>query len=163
MNGDRDEINIEDMFAIAEQHRNMDQTLEFDASSSKKTSSFPEDVFVAKRIPMIVAKTSDGLMSPPKLDLVRENRDEQSKESFSYRLHEFWRGNNEFCLNGRYLSGLRRTSAKKILSLGLVLLLLACYMLLPLPLLYSRVSKILALMPIYMLLITVFFYVLTIT
>jgi len=163
MNGYQDEINVEDMFAIAEQHRNMDHNQEFEGPSSKPISRYPEDVFSVKRISIIAEPISDDLMSPPRIDDEGENKEEQSKESLNYRLHEFWGGNNEFCLNGRYLSGLRRTSTKKTLSLGLVLLLLAFYMILPLPFLYARISKILALMPIYILLITVFFYVLTMT
>ena len=161
MNGDLEEINVDDLFAAAEKHRAGEDTQRFDEPSSAQVKNHG-DLFASK-LPKVFPTAGESLMSPPKATWELEGSEFLTKPTFNYRLHEFWRGNNEFCWDGRFLSGLRRTSAKKTLTLAFVLLLLACYLALPLPYLFTKVSRILALMPVYMLLITVFFYVLTVT
>jgi len=161
MNWDPEQIDVDDLFAAAKKNRDLEDTVGAETPIPKPATG-QEDIFSSKQTRLFRTSPRD-LMSPPRDPWNLESPVSAEKPSLTYRLHEFWRGNNEFCLNGRFLSGLRRTSGKKTLSLGLVLLLLGCYLTLPLPFLFTRVSKILALMPVYMLLITIFFYVLTVT
>lgn len=81
----------------------------------------------------------------------------------SYRLYQMWNGNNVFCLNGKMLNGLKQKSLQSRTTLLLIVGSFLIYMVFPAFYLYDKISPYLALLTIYMFILTMFFYCMTFT
>ena len=79
----------------------------------------------------------------------------------SYRLHHFWKGNNAFCLEGRFLNGLKKRSFKNKLTLFLINISFCLYLIFPAFYLYDKISPFITLLTIYTFILTVFFFFMT--
>ena len=110
------------------------------------------------------------------LDQVKASQDELSKgiselmdtksskmRPSNYRLYQLWNGNNVFCLNGKLLNGLKQKSLQSRTTLLLIVSSFLIYMMFPAFYLYDKISPYLALITIYMFILTMFFYCMTFT
>lgn len=142
--------------------------INFDEPDPSKEQS-KVNLRVPKQVNEDLPTTRPGSPTPNKITgstprFVFENTTQEEEPlPVTYKLYQFWTGNNSFCCEGRLLNGLNRRSNHRTGTILLVLLSFLVYTLFPAFYLYERISPYLTLITIYMFILTVFFYVMTTT
>lgn len=100
-------------------------------------------------------------VNPIKQLLRRPANQPSGDNTTNYRLYHFWRGNNDFCLEGKFLNGLKKRSFKSRLTFMLILVSFMIYLIFPAFYLYDKISPFITLLTVYTFLLTTFFYFMT--
>lgn len=104
---------------------------------------------------------SDKIRNPIEELLKHSNTRTDSGSLSNYRLYHYWKGNNNFCLDGKFLNGLKQRSLKSRVTLLLIVLSFCIYLIFPAFYLYDKISPFITLLTIYTFILTIFFYFMT--
>ena len=139
--------------------------------SKRRRAFFDNEVSLHTRGSIVDSLGEDG---PHDCSLTQENHmnpiDELMKHSnirvsngtiTNYKLYHFWKGNNNFCMEGKFLNGLKKRSLKSRMTLTLILISFGMYLVFPAFYLYDNISPFITLITIYTFILTIFFYFMT--
>ena len=105
--------------------------------------------------------TEDGTRNPIEDLLNNPIHRPNGYSTTGYKLYHFWKGNNNFWLDGKFLNGLKKKSLKSRMALVLILASFCIYLIFPAFYLYDKISPFITLLTIYTFMLTMYFYFMT--